>query len=602
MTVIDVAAERRPNHRTRPWSPQLRRALPSVGVVIAYLTIAVVAFWPVFPGISHRLFGVEGDYVHGVWFLGWIPHALSHGLNPFFSQAIFVPTGVNLAQNTSSPLLGLATAPLATVFSPVVRANLVMLLGMPVSATAAFVVLRKWQIWVPAAALGGLVYGFSPYMENQSLAHLELIWLPLPPFMALTVASILQRRGSPRRLGIQLGLLAAAQYFISPEVLTTVVLLTALAVVSVGAGGHSGIPVLARTIAKPFLIALVVGGALVAYPVWMMLAGPQHFTGRTWPLLNPYHNDAFSFLIPGLLEKGGNVTEAGGYIGVPLLLVVVYLAWPSRRTPRMQLAVVVLAMAAVLSLGPYLSVDGRATGIPLPLWPLVHLPLLEDTLASRISFEVFACLAAVVAFGLDDLHRAPSGTTQLGAMRPRTRPGQGAVAVAGVALMVLAVTLIPQWPSHHPSPTKEARSLPAPLRQGVPNGDPVAITYPYATVYNPEAMLWQVEDGFRFRLLGGYAFHPYSFGLPNLLPNVMNPPALQRFLASQGGVPTSIYGPPLPVDPALVASTRTTLDTNHVRLVIVDRAASGSAPVMKLFTEVLGPPRMSDGQFSLWAD
>jgi hypothetical protein len=602
MAPSSATTEHRPDDRTRRSSPRMGRALPSAMVVITYLAIGVAAFWPVYPGISDRLFGVEGDYVHGVWFLGWIPHALSHGLNPFFSNAIFVPTGVNLAQNTSSPLLGLVTAPFATVFSPVVRANLLMVLGMPVSAIAAFVVLRKWQIWIPAAALGGLVYGFSPYMENQSLAHLELIWLPLPPFIALSIASILQRRGSPRRLGIQLGLLAAAQYLISPEVLTTVVLLSVLAVICVGARDRSQIPELARTITKPILVALVVGGGLVAYSIWMMLAGPQHFTGRTWPLLNPYHNDPFGFVIPGLLQKGGNVTEAGGYIGVPLLLVGAYLVWSSRRTPRMQLAVVLFAIAAVLSLGPYLSIDGQATHIPLPLWPLVHLPLLEDTLPSRISFEVFACLAAVVAFGLDDLHRAPAGTTQLGAIRPRRRQGQGVMAAVGTTLVVLAVTLVPQWPSHHPSPATAAHSLPVPLRLGVPTGDPVAITYPYATVYNPEAMLWQVEDGFRFRLLGGYAFHPYSFGLPNLLPNVMNPPGLQQFLAGQGGIPASIYGPPLPVDPALVASTRATLANDHVRLVIVDRSASGSAPVMELFSDVLGPPKLSEGSFSLWAE
>ena len=130
----------------------LRRWLFSACVIFVYCLLGIVAFWPIYPGISQRLFSPEGDFTQSVWYLDWIPHAIAHGLNPFFSKAIFVPTGVNLAQNTASPLLGLFTAPFAPVLSPVVRANLLMLLGMPVSATAAFVVLRKWKVWGPAAA------------------------------------------------------------------------------------------------------------------------------------------------------------------------------------------------------------------------------------------------------------------------------------------------------------------------------------------------------------------------------------------------------------------------------------------------------------------
>ena len=185
------------------------------------------------PGNLATSFSYAADFDQTVWFLDWVPHALAHGLNPFFSNALYVPTGVNLAQNTSTPLLGLITAPFAPVLSPLVRANLLMVLAMPISATAAFVVLRKWQVWGPAAALGGLVYGFSPYMVGQSIAHLELMFVPLPPFIALTVASILQNRGSSRRLGVQLGLLVAAQYLISPEVLAIVAILTVAAVVCV---------------------------------------------------------------------------------------------------------------------------------------------------------------------------------------------------------------------------------------------------------------------------------------------------------------------------------------------------------------------------------
>ena len=133
----------------------------------------------------------------------------------------------------------------------------------------------------------------------------------------------------------------------------------------------------------------------------------------------------------------------------------------------------------------------------------------------------------------------------------------------------------------------------------------MTITYPYLTAFSLQPMLWQAEDGFGFRLLGGYAYHPDASGGPSLFPSVMNPPNLQRFLAGQDFATSfffPIYGPSLPVSPELVATTRTALSKNDVRLVIVDRSAGGSGSVMELFNDALGPPKLSAGQFSLWMD
>ena len=98
-------------------------------------------------------------------------------------------------------------------------------------------------------------------------------------------------------------------------------------------------------------------------------------------------------------------SEVGGYIGVPVLILAGVLVWLSRRSPRMQLTVVLLLGAVLLSLGPYLAVDGHLSDIPLPFLLVEHLPLLDNILPSRISFEVEAFLAAMLAFGLDDVRR-----------------------------------------------------------------------------------------------------------------------------------------------------------------------------------------------------
>ncbi len=585
-------------------------------VIGAYLVIGIAAYWPVLPGISGKIFSVDGDFSQSVWFIGWASHALTHGLNPFFSNAMYAPSGVNLAQNTASPLLGWLTAPLSLVLSPLVVGNLLMVLAMPVSATAAFVVLRKWEVWWPAAALGGLIYGFSPYMVAQGTAHVELLFVPLPPFIALTLASILQGKGPPRRLGIQLGLLLTAQYLISPEVLSTVVILIFVAVICVVVRNPSAVPTLARTAARPLAIAVGLSAVLLVYPFWMLLAGPQHFTGRAWPISNPFHNDLLSLGVPGPLQKDSlgtgslgarlifpsNVTEGDGYIGIPLLIVTGILAWHSRRSPRTQLAGVLFLGAALLSLGPYLEVDGRLTHFPLPFLLIDHLPLVDNLLPSRISFEMDACLAALIAFGLDDLHRVAARSQPAGSPRqPKARKWWAGV-FAAVTLVVLLVTQLPSWP--YPAPA--ADGLPASIRQAIPTGDPVAVTYPYAYFPFTQPLLWQADGGFDFRLLGGYARHAdYNGSGAGSTPIPMSPPGMQQFLVREDVIASSYfarYASSVRVSPKLVASTRTALSKYHIRLVIVDRSAFGSRPIMKLFNDALGPPSVSADHFSMWAD
>ncbi|MFZ2057276.1 MAG: hypothetical protein WAV54_07705 [Acidimicrobiales bacterium] len=579
----------------------------TASVIAVYVVIGVVAFWPVLPGSSARLFNGGADASETVWFLGWVAHALAHGSNPFFSHAILVPDGVNLAQNTSVPLLSALVAPITLAFGPVSSANLLMVLAMPVSASAAFIVLRKWQLWGPAAALGGLIYGFSPYMVGQGLGHLQLVFVPLPPFIALTVASILHKRGSPIRLGVNLGFLVAAQFLIGPEVLVTVAILTAIALICAGIGHLAGLVDTVLASLVPFGITFAVAAVLVAYPLWMMLFGPQHFVGAVWGNPNPYHNDLLSFVVPGPLQRvplgmralgirllgRSNAAESGGYIGIPLLVLAAGLALRSRRSARMQLALLLMAVAALLSLGPHLAIDGHLTHIPLPGLILTKLPLLDNVLASRISFEVDACLAAVVAFGLDDLRWVP-----LRARTARRADRRPAGILLALVTAILVVTQLPQWPyMSGPAPL-----LPAQVRRAVPPEDPIAITYPYGGALGTGGapMAWQAEDGFNFRLLGGYALHPGPTGRPSVWPDPMTPPGLQRFLEAER-LP-SVFGPPLPINSDLVATTRESLANYHVRLVLVDRSTRNSGPVVELFTRALGPPQRSVGNFMVWAN
>ena len=590
--------ERSAGHRRTLWWSLL--------VVAGYAVIGVLAFRTVTGSLGSRLNGPpKGDTILFAWFIGWIPHALAHGSDPLTSHAILVPHGVNLIVNSSSPLLGLLAAPITVLFGPVVSTNVLMIAAMPVSATAAFVVLRIWKVWLPAAALGGLLYGFSPYMVGQSIAHPEFTFAPLPPFIVLVTVLIFQRKGSPRVLGVTLGLLVTGQFLISQEVLATVAVLVTAGVLLVAVRHPDGAADMARAAWRPVAVAVAVGAVLLVYPLWLMLDGPQHYVGTPWPVGNRYHNDLLSLIAAGPLQAvplwmrslGTRLivvapAETGGYIGFPLLVVTAVLAWRSRRSPRLQLAMALLVVAVLLSFGTHLSVDGHATAIPLPFLLLGRLPVLSDILPSRFSLEIGALLAAALAFGIDDLRRpaTAAGGRTIGA-------GTGRLAVLGVGIVTLVavVSLLPEWPYV----TQSATGLPAGIRAVIPSGDPVTITYPYVTKYRTLPEIWQAEDGYRYRLLGGYALHPDATGAATLFPGAMVPDDLQRYLLHEQS--SVVIGAGLPVATPTVAATRYALASNDVRLVLVDDDEPNSDQAIAVFTAALGPPTITTGSVTAWA-
>jgi hypothetical protein len=604
MTTIDVTE--RPTERPNDIEPPApRQWVFNLVIVVGYLACGLAAFWPVLPWTSDRLFGTASDSVLAMWFLAWVPHALAHGLNPFFSDAILAPHGVDLAQNTESPFLGLLTTPLALFLGPIARANVMMILAMPLSATSAFVVLRRWGVWRVAAAIGGLLYGFSPYAVGQSLGHLVLVFTPIPPLIALTMVSILRRQGSPLRLGIQLGLLVTAQFLTEPEVMTSVAIVTGWAVLCAAIRYRSQVRDAWRAVLASLALAGGLAGVLLAYPIWMMFAGPQHYTGTAQAVNNPYYNDVWSMIAPGPLQRLSvgvhfagvplsNASEAGGYIGIPLLIAAAILAWRSRRSPRMQLAVVVWIGAVVLSFGPHLWVDGHHTGIPLPFLVIQHLPFLDNLLPVRISMESAACMGAIIAFGLDDVRTA---SMRYHAHRTRTGRSRGTVSVvmAMVVLAILVITQFPQWPIA----SQPALGLPAAASDAIPPGHPVTISYPIASPLYAKPMVWQVDAGFRFRLVGGYAEHPDPSGKPIGTPDQMVPGGLDLFLYGQEA--DNPYLPPVPITPGLIAVARVVAADNDVRLLLVDRGAHGAQGVVTVFTEAFGPPVVITPTLALWA-
>jgi len=601
--------------------PRVSRA---VALPIAlYAVLGLAAYFPTWPGDPSRIPQCTcADAGLNTWFLAATAHAVAHGHNLFFTSVLNYPNGVNLTYNTQMPLLGLVTTPLTLTAGPIASLNLLMWLAFPLSASSMFLVLRRWTSWTPAAFAGGLLYGFSPYMVGQSTAHLHLMFIPLPPLIMLAVFELFARRtGNPRRWGVVLGLLAAGQFLISSEVLVTTGLVVVIGLAILAIARPSQVLVSLRFASGGLLRALVVVAAVLAYPTWVFFAGPEHYTATSSTggafllrsdLLSPLVPTSFERLTPGSWAATGNnltafrdYSENGSYLGVPLLLVLVYIVARYWRNRWIRFASAMAVVTFVLSLGSPLNIDGHPTGVPLPDALLEHLPLVNQLLPSRIAMFTALFVGTIVALGIDELRFATRSRQS-----PEDSLGRdpGPVRALGPAqwtavLLVAAVALlplVPRWPNRT-VPTDIPSYFTSTNVDRISPGT-VALTYPYATPLHAQPMVWQAVTDMRFSLIGGYALIPNAHGVLTLLPSTLQPPAVQRFFINEaGGIPFYDSAPVADND-ALVTDVRHFVLRYRVGVVLVDTATQNSRQVDGLLSRALGQAPLASGGVDVWYD
>jgi hypothetical protein len=308
-------------------------------------------------------------------------------------------------------------------------------------------------------------------------------------------------------------------------------------------------------------LAYVIALAVAAPYLWVALAHPDplSITGQGYEL------DLANLLVPTQVtqarpqllqhlgsELGGNITEQLGYIGPVLLGIAGFALWERRREPLARVLAVMVGIVTVLSLGSHLVVAGHRTWLPLP-WGLVgSFPLASHALPARAMVLVWLALAVIVALFLT--------------RRERLR---------WLLFVLTALTLVPDlngglWvtPLDRP-PLFQADRWRAIVRPGEN-----AFIIPYS--YDGQAMLWQQESGFGFRMAGGYV----SATIPAV---TWKYPIVQ-----------SIYGVPLPPFPA--RALRTFTHDRQVDVVLLRQGWPG--PWQHVLSSALGPPRVAGGMLA----
>jgi hypothetical protein len=463
-----------------------------------YLTMAVLTIgWHAIahPRTVCACVGTQDPAAY-MWALAWWPHALVHGLNPFVTHYLWSPTGVNVAQGAMIPTAAIALAPLTELAGPIASYNFLSIVSPVLAALTAYLLCRRIVRRELPAIVGGYLFGFSAYEFAQLTGHPNLTLIFLIPVMVHIALRRFDRELSRPAFVVWMALLFMLQAGLSTELLAESIGLGAFALVcarflvpkpqrsridglfieTFGAG------LIAVVLISPFLYYALFSGSFpegaadLSDKYGLDLLNPFFPTYSTWL----GHKD---FLSLGLTYEGQNVSEADGYLGIPLILA--FLLWLQagrRQSVLVRLLAILATVTFVAALGSHLHITGQQT-VTLPFNWVRHLPIFDNIVPSRI--VLFTTLA--IAVGVAAWLALPTGRAW----------ARWLVVLAGT------VAIYPNIPIglYNRAPVNPRFFSTTMYRHYLTRNETVLVL-PFGA--NDVSMLWQAETGFYFYLPEGY--------------------------------------------------------------------------------------------------
>lgn len=473
-------------------------------VCLVYLSFALWITHGLWPNPNVRAIGENAnDQVLIEWFL-------AHGVLVWRGDFSFVtdrlnsPDGVNLMSNASHILHGVLMAPVTVLFGAAVSFALLVALNLAATAAGWYLLFaRGLGLNRGGALVGAFFTGFAPGMISQSNSHLHMTaqWLVPPMVWCLIRLTRVRTWRSTLLTAVGLAALLCAQLLLGEEVLfLTALTLLVFTVIYAAIRWRWALQIGPRFLGGA-AIAAGLSVVALAYPLWIQLHGPQHTPNAPFAPIY-FYADIASYAVISPLSIAGSesagklstsATEMNAYLGLPLLLVLLALVVWRWRSPLVLAAAGAGIVMAILSFGPFPSINGERTGWPSLYNNIADIPLVNGALPTRYSLALIPLIGLVLAVGIDAALRAGAVTEVL-------------VPVAVVAALIPIL----------PRPLATVDRLPVPdfitsgaWHQCVPDGG-VLVPVPLPTPTEPDAMRWPAAANAAFGIPEGFFIGPYG--------------------------------------------------------------------------------------------
>jgi hypothetical protein len=159
-----------------------------------YVLLALIVTWPLALHFDRLLFGgIDGApgrfaFAGGeeaglhLWHLWWVSEAILNGVNPFWTDLLFYPDGVQLYVQTLSAPNAVLTLPVYLLAGPVAAFNAAVLLGFALTGFGVFLLTYHYVRGFWEALVCGVLVTLGPLhiaqLQNSHLHLFSLHWIP----------------------------------------------------------------------------------------------------------------------------------------------------------------------------------------------------------------------------------------------------------------------------------------------------------------------------------------------------------------------------------------------------------------------------------------
>lgn len=501
-TPTAAASAPRPDRR-RALGELLRLNAGGLAVAAAFLALSFYVFQGLWTDLDGAyLADALQDQNQWEWFVGVTTDNITHLRNPLFTLSQGMPDGVNLMANATMLGLNVPLIPVTLLFGETVTFALVLTLGMAASAWTWYWLIRRRFVrsrW--AAAAGGALAAFAPPMVSHANGHPNFVVLFMLPLIVDRTLRLCEGR-NVRRDGVLLGLFATYQIFIGEEPLLIAALGMLVFCLAYLLVDRRRALAAARPLGSGLAVALAVCLPLVAVPLYWQFFGPQSYhsvlhgdnAGNSPRALIEFASRSL-FGDPETAGKlSMNTTEQNAFYGWPLLAFGVAVCVWLWRSKAVRALAITGFVTLLLSLGPWVPVPRTEIVLPGPWRLMIKLPLFESVIEGRVAMVCAPILGILLALALDRI------------LRLRTRE------LRTLGLLGAAAALIPVLPL--PLTVRDRAPVPAFITSGdwkgyVKDGEAL-VPVPLPDPGQADALHWQVEADFGFRLAGGYFNGPWG--------------------------------------------------------------------------------------------